>query len=417
MACAHSFYTWHGVMLFLQYTSYLVVLLLCLVYGSFSGPVHVDTHVTAVWGKNITLKCLIEVNETITQISWEKIIDNGAQTIAVHHPIYGTSFQEFYQDRTMFKNDSLHDATIIIKNIDFSDSGEYICKAVTFPLGNIQSSTTVVVFDVPEVSVTGYDGNWFIGRTNVHLKCNADANPPPKEIKWSRLDGYWPEGVLAVNNTLHFIYPLSHNFSGIYLCKVANELGQKSEQKIITILDPPATTLLPRTHSAFDLTDLATSSKMLKHPPSTMATKQGGHFGTIFGCLVGGSLFLIFSTVLFGVFYYRRKQIFRGDYFTKSYIPPSDMEKESQIDVIQPENLDHNPNTMKQDERKTNLFYNDVLQNVEHPEWNNRCQEQIDRPVNPYNIKIMSKVSTYDTEDDLVSHIDGSVISRREWYV
>ncbi|CAH2221503.1 nectin-3 isoform X1 [Pelobates cultripes] len=516
MACAHSFYPWHGVMLFLQYNSALIVLLLCLVYGSFSGPVHVDTHVTAVWGKNITLKCLIEVNETITQISWEKIIDNGAQTIAVHHPIYGTSFQEFYQDRTMFKNESLHDATIIIRNIDFSDSGEYICKAVTFPLGNIQSSTTVVVFVeptvgltkgvnplidganetvgafciastgkpaaeinwevsfgrnttniiyypnktvtvisqywliptkfvkgrnitcvvrhptlandlrypftldiqyVPEVSVTGYDGNWFIGRTNVHLKCNADANPPPKEIKWSRLDGYWPEGVLAVNNTLHFIYPLSHNFSGIYLCKVANELGQKSEQKIITILDPPATTLLPRTHSAFDLADLATSSKMLKHPPSTMATKQGGHFGTIFGCLVGGSLFLIFSTVLFGVFYYRRKQIFRGDYFTKSYIPPSDMEKESQIDVIQPENLDHNPNSMKQDERKTNLIYNEVLQNVEHPEWNNRCQEQIDRPVNPYNNKIMSKVSTYDTEDDLVSHIDGSVISRREWYV
>ncbi|KAH1164696.1 hypothetical protein KIL84_008142 [Mauremys mutica] len=36
--------------------------------GALAGPV-VDSHVTAVWGKNVTLKCLIE----ITQISWEKM--------------------------------------------------------------------------------------------------------------------------------------------------------------------------------------------------------------------------------------------------------------------------------------------------------------------------------------------------------
>ncbi|XP_018101953.1 nectin-3 isoform X3 [Xenopus laevis] len=314
----------------------LALLLLCRLCGSFAGPVHVDPHVTAVWGKNITLKCLIEVNETITQISWERIIGKGAQTIAVHHPIYGTSFEESYQQRTTFKNTSLHDATIVINNIEFSDAGEYICKAVTFPLGNVQSSTTVTVFveptvsiskgpeplldggnetvaayctaatgkpaaevswegslgrmetnvtsypnktvtvmsqyrlvpsrfargrnitcvvkhpalendirypftlDIqyaPEVSITGYDDNWFVGRTDVYLKCNSDANPSPTEIKWTRLDGIWPEGLQSVNNTLLFSLPLTHNVSGIYACKVANALGQKSDQKIITILD------------------------------------------------------------------------------------------------------------------------------------------------------------------------------------
>ncbi|MEE6469456.1 hypothetical protein FKM82_008627 [Ascaphus truei] len=324
-----------GENLFLRSHSALVLLVLCRAYGSFAGPIHVDPHITAVWGKNITLKCLIEVNETITQISWEKTIGKSAQTIAVHHPDYGTSFQESYQERTTFKNTSLYDATIVINNIAFSDSGEYICKAVTFPLGNVQSSTTVTVFvqptvsvtkgpnplmdganetvaafctaatgkpaaevywegslgnmetnsssypnktitvlsqykliptrfargrnvtcvvkhpalendirypftlDIqyaPEVSVTGYDGNWFVGRKNVHLKCNADANPSPTEIKWTRLGGNWPEGLFAVNNTLHFNYPLTHNLSGIYVCHVANALGQKSDQKIITIL-------------------------------------------------------------------------------------------------------------------------------------------------------------------------------------
>ena len=45
----------------------------------------------------------------------------------------------------MFKNYSINDATITLHNIGFSDSGKYICKAVTFPLGNAESSTTVTV--------------------------------------------------------------------------------------------------------------------------------------------------------------------------------------------------------------------------------------------------------------------------------
>lgn len=43
-----------------------------------------------------------------------------------------------------------------------------------------------LLLDAPEVSVTGYDGNWFIGRENVQLKCNADANPLPMEFMWTR---------------------------------------------------------------------------------------------------------------------------------------------------------------------------------------------------------------------------------------
>ncbi|XP_073472196.1 nectin-3 isoform X1 [Aquarana catesbeiana] len=505
-------------------------LLLCRLYGSFAGPIHVDPHETAVWGKNVTLKCLIEFNEAITQISWEKSIGKTTQTIVVHHPIFGTSFEESYQNRTIFKNTSLHDATIVINNVGFSDAGEYICKAVTFPLGTIQSATTVTVLveptvsitkgpdslmdganetvaaicraatgkpaaqvsweealgkaevnyttfanktvtvisqyklvptrfarrrnitcvvkhpalendirypftlDIkyaPEVSVTGYDGNWFVGRKNVQLKCNADANPPPTEIKWTRLDGVWPEGLLSVNNTLYFNYPVTHNVSGIYVCRVTNALGQKSDQKIITVLDPPATTpppTSPQTHSSIDTTGLATTSRKFHIPASTMATMQDGNFGTIIGSVVGGCLFLILFIVLFGVIYHRRKQTFRGDYFTKSYIPPSDMQKESQIDVLQPEDLDPFPDNLKKevDIKSNDHMYNEYLHDDDNSDWNhivsyNRYQEQYDRPVNNYSEKNVPIVSRYnqnfDNEDDLVSHVDGSVISRREWYV
>nr|XP_013805605.1 PREDICTED: nectin-3 isoform X2 [Apteryx mantelli mantelli] len=302
-----------------------------------AGPI-VDPHVTAVWGKKVALKCIIDVNETITQVSWEKMHGKSSRTIAVHHPEYGISIQGEYQGRVSFKNYSLTDATIVLKNVSFSDAGEYICKAVTFPLGNAQSSTIVTVLvepvvsltkgpnplidganqtiaaictaatgkpaaeidwegglgemessstsfpnetvtvvsqytivptrfargrritcivrhpalekeiryshvlDIqyaPEVSVTGYDGNWFIGRENVQLRCNADANPLPMEFMWTRLDGQWPEGLLSVNNTLQFSSPLTYNYTGTYICKVTNSLGQRSDQKTIYILDVP----------------------------------------------------------------------------------------------------------------------------------------------------------------------------------
>uniref|UniRef100_A0A8C0IV99 Ig-like domain-containing protein n=1 Tax=Chelonoidis abingdonii TaxID=106734 RepID=A0A8C0IV99_CHEAB len=102
---------------------------------ALAGPV-VGPHVTAVWGKNVTLKCIIEKNGTITQISWEKMHGKSKQTIAVHQPEYGFAVQGDYQGRVSLKNNSPTDATIILHNISFSDSGEYsrCCNAVLVAL-------------------------------------------------------------------------------------------------------------------------------------------------------------------------------------------------------------------------------------------------------------------------------------------
>ncbi|XP_030320209.1 nectin-3 isoform X1 [Calypte anna] len=493
----------------------------------------VDPHVTAVWGKKVALKCIIDVNETITQVSWEKIHGKSSQTIAVHHPEYGISVQGEYQGRVSFKNYSLTDATIILKNVSFSDAGEYICKAVTFPLGNAASSTTVTVLvepvvsltkgpvplidganrtiaatctaatgkpaaeidwegglgemesssilfpnetvtvisqymivptrfargrhitcivrhpalekeiryphvlDIqyaPEVSVTGYDGNWFIGRENVQLRCNADANPLPMEFMWTRLDGQWPEGLLSVNNTLQFSSPLTYNYTGTYICKVTNSLGQRSDQKTIYILDPPTTTTrlptIPWHPSTDGTTGLATEPRIINFPTSTLPAMQEDTWGTVIGSAVGGALFLILVSVLVGIICYRRRRTFRGDYFAKNYIPPSDMQKESQIDVLQSDDVDSYPDSVKKEIKHpmNSLISKDYLvEDPEKPEWNNidninRYQERYERPMDYYEggtlgMKYMGGDCYDDNEEDFVSHIDGSVISRREWYV
>lgn len=40
------------------------------------------------------------------------------------------------------------------------------------------------VSDEPDVSVDGFDGNWYLNRENVQLSCQADANPSVSLYQW-----------------------------------------------------------------------------------------------------------------------------------------------------------------------------------------------------------------------------------------
>lgn len=156
---------------------------------------------------------------------------------------------------------------------------------------------------------------------------------------------------------------------------------------------------------------------------------QEDSWGTVIGSAVGGALFLILVSVLVGVICYRRRRTFRGDYFANNYIPPSDMQKESQIDVLQSDDADSYPGSIKkQIKHHVDTFIpKDYLEDLEKPEWNNldninRYQERYERPMDYYEggtlgMKHMGSECYDDNEEDFVSHIDGSVISRREWYV
>lgn len=38
--------------------------------------------------------------------------------------------------------------------------------------------------DEPEVTIEGFDGNWFLNRKDVKLICKSDANPPAHTYEW-----------------------------------------------------------------------------------------------------------------------------------------------------------------------------------------------------------------------------------------
>ncbi|XP_019903544.1 nectin-3-like protein [Esox lucius] len=316
----------------------------------------------------------------------------------------------------------------------------------------------------PDITVLGYDGDWYVGRENVQLTCKANANPPARHFKWIRLDRDMPEGVDDVNNTLLFLRPLQRNDSGVYRCEVANDISLRFKDLRVRVNDPP-TTSMPSTSPAPVLTGSASSStsvgdKRRVHftSPTLAALPPDNHLGTIVGGAVGGAMFLLLLLVLGGVCYLRQRQTFRGDYYTKQYIGPSDMQKapppQPRLHSPKPANAvyvdkdreewgDRERNHERDRERlhmhqtppavvsnhrepggRTRALRNGDHLGHEHlhgypsPHQTGRARYTApSRPLSNGSPYLSDDCYESGAEGDYVSHTDGSVISRREWYV
>lgn len=146
----------------------------------------------------------------------------------------------------------------------------------------------------------------------------------------------------------------------------------------------------------------------------------------------------------------RKRRTFRGDYYTKQYLGPSDMQKESQLDVLQPHELQevYGDKTSKGSQDLKPKLGGDIIypdytpERKDRDDWADRGDSHMGlkegnyypdhyntqnmHPCGPpVHSPIVNNGSPYLPEDcydngtdsDYVSHLDGSVISRREWYV
>lgn len=162
-------------------------------------------------------------------------------------------------------------------------------------------------------------------------------------------------------------------------------------------------------------------------PPTTLASVKNDSLGTMIGGVVGGALFLMLVIVIIIMFYLRRRRTFRGDYYTKQYAGTANPEKDSQMNVIQHQ-IDPYTDYEKIERKLTpNNMFQDYPAADQKSEWQNedniknRYTEGVEIPIDYYEDQKIPNASQYDyydeNEDDLVSHLDGSIISRREWYV
>uniref|UniRef100_A0A4W5PE07 Nectin cell adhesion molecule 1 n=1 Tax=Hucho hucho TaxID=62062 RepID=A0A4W5PE07_9TELE len=96
---------------------------------------------------------------------------------------------------------------------------------------NQETYTDSVTLDIqyePEVSVEGFDGNWYLDRQNVELTCLTDANPPVSLFQWRMLNGSLPNSVEIRDNVLLFKGPIRYEEGGTYVCDATNSIGTSS---------------------------------------------------------------------------------------------------------------------------------------------------------------------------------------------
>ncbi|XP_057684993.1 nectin-3-like protein [Corythoichthys intestinalis] len=289
----------------------------------------------------------------------------------------------------------------------------------------------------PTVIIEGVEKNWYAGQTDVVLICDAQANPPTHQYLWARLDGPMPNGVEAISNRFAFLRPLELNDSGVYRCEASNDVGTRSQDLSFWVQERPSTTATPSPTTR--TTSIVSGTERSQFTSPTLAPEGDNMLGVIVGGVVIGLLFLILAPLAAWFCFIRKRRTFRGDYYTKQYLGPSDMQKETQLDVLQPHELQEvygDKADKGSQELKPKLcgdvIYPDYTSKEQGgDDWTDREGDYYPDPYHGQNMHhpcgppVLTNGSPYlsnnrynnCTDSDYVAHVDGSVISRREWYV
>ncbi|XP_067282684.1 PVR cell adhesion molecule related 2 like isoform X2 [Pseudorasbora parva] len=320
----------------------------CLILGAcllssqavWSQRVRVEYEVTSYPNGSVNLRCEFTNSGTtkLTQVSWMfERVEGDRHNIAVFHPQYGASFpNKDFEGRVQFTQGSLENPSIRIDKLRMADAGRYICEYATYPSGNEQGTTTLIMLakpknsataipvqagssevvvarceaaqgkpeatiswittiagrynhtSVPEldgtvtvkseyrmvptpaengkditclvnqrtqnepkafplklvveypptVTIEGYDNNWYMGRTDAVLICQADANPEPTDVTWTAASGQLPPSVRVDQNRL-LVRKVDETVNTTFVCEVKNSLGSGKKELSATVIDQP----------------------------------------------------------------------------------------------------------------------------------------------------------------------------------
>ncbi|XP_071765819.1 poliovirus receptor homolog isoform X1 [Centroberyx gerrardi] len=89
----------------------------------------------------------------------------------------------------------------------------------------------------PQVTIVGYDNNWYMGRTNVVLTCQATGNPIPTTVAWKTLTGEMPDTVIVNENKLT-VLKVDEAVNNTFVCEVKNRMGVGKDQVTAMVREP-----------------------------------------------------------------------------------------------------------------------------------------------------------------------------------
>ncbi|XP_041665914.1 PVR cell adhesion molecule related 2 like isoform X1 [Cheilinus undulatus] len=185
--------------------------------GIEAQKVRVEEELEAYPTESVDLRCQFidgGGRTKLTQVSWIwEPSDGQRDNIAVYHPIYGQSFPNpSFKDRVVFLQNTLENPSIRISDLKMSDAGRYTCEYATYPSGNEQGTTTLIMLAKPKNSakvVTVQAGS----KAVVVAQCEAKDGKPAATIKWvasvggnhstSTING--PDGTVTVRSEYRLV--------------------------------------------------------------------------------------------------------------------------------------------------------------------------------------------------------------------
>lgn len=198
-------------------TRLVAVIVLLTAQGIWAQKVRVAEEVEAYPTESVDLRCeFIDGGglTKLTQVSWIwEPVDGQRDNIAVYHPVYGQSFPNpSFKDRVAFLHNSLVNPSIRISNLRMADAGRYTCEYATYPTGNEQGTTSLVMLAKPRNSakvVTVQAGT----KSVVVARCEAAEGKPAASIKWlssvggnhSSSSSNGPDGTVTVRSEYHLV--------------------------------------------------------------------------------------------------------------------------------------------------------------------------------------------------------------------
>ncbi|XP_068425948.1 nectin-2 isoform X2 [Clinocottus analis] len=316
----------------------LLVASILIEHGVSGQRVKVEPEVLSYPGQTVNLRCAFTdaAGSQLTMVTWIYEPKDGERiNIAVFHPNFEASYPDSpVKGRVSFTPSppNLANPSIEISNVRMTDEGKYICEYATYPRGNEQGITqlimlakpqnsasivTVLAGDkpvvvarcesadgrpaaeitwvttangnattvskpgvdntmtvsseyrmiptaadngkdlscvvahrtqvkpesfplklavqyIPRVTIVGYDNNWYVGRTNVVLTCQANGNPAPLTTQWKTMSGEKPDTVQITDNVLK-VLKVDDAVNTTFVCEVRNRIGTGKDQVTVIV--------------------------------------------------------------------------------------------------------------------------------------------------------------------------------------
>uniref|UniRef100_A0A8C2F9R2 Nectin cell adhesion molecule 1b n=1 Tax=Cyprinus carpio TaxID=7962 RepID=A0A8C2F9R2_CYPCA len=417
----------------------------------------------------------------ISQVTWQKLINGTKQNVATANPDLGVSVLPPFKDRVSFKHpavrqrtstqsapSTLEDTTIVFSNLRLSDEAAYICEYTTFPAGNRENMVNLTVFARPVTQMTLTSAT-IVARTPKRkipvATCMSANGKPPSIIKWdTTLKGEAtfqetrnPNGTVTVRSN-YIVLPSRETHRQKLTCIVTYHTDRFIDSVILNVqYEPevkiegfdgnwylnrqdvkltcnadanPAVTIyqwkLALTHSplpsVFSYPEFPNSS-----PFDGREIPQEVHsYGAAIGGAVGGVALLVAAIALLVFFLRRRQRTFKGDYSTKKHVFGNGYSKAGGMAAHppMPKNLQY-PDDSDDEKKPAQISGPGGFESGDQDFDGN--SEDLKRPYftvdegesRDYDERTLA--FQYDPEpeitDDMVSQTDGSVISKKEWYV